>query len=209
MLDWAEKTLRKIAQKHQGTKQFRSTTSAKEKSMIRRLENQAYLPAGSLIELVQDHLENTELNVPFGFELRPADTANYQKIWQANEKVFANEPQRSLPSEASFQAFLDEPAMDPSLWSVIWYADQVAGVAFSEITDRNIGHITQLSVGENFRRQSLGRYLVLDSLQKLHNRGVKKVSVATDRDNQIALGLYQNCGFRQTNLFNRYYKSFD
>lgn len=209
MLNWAEESLRGIGERHSGAKQFRTSAADNEIETIQRLLERDYLTAGSLTEMVYDLWQLPEPKIPLDFEIRPAEPATFRQIWQANEAVFSAEPQRSLPDEVSYHSFLEEPGFDPSLWSVIWAEDQVVGVAFSEITNRSAGHISQLSVGEQWRRLSLGRSLVLDSLQKLRKRGVNRIYVAADSDNVAALKLYQKCGFRPVAIYNRYWKSWN
>jgi ribosomal protein S18 acetylase RimI-like enzyme len=110
--------------------------------------------------------------------------------------VFIDEPERSLPSEEEYQAFLHQPGFDPTLWQVIWADDQVVGVALCEILKTGVGHVSQLSVRQRWRRKSVGHALLLYALHAFQERGVKQVRVCVDFDNPFGVrGLYEHVGF--------------
>jgi ribosomal protein S18 acetylase RimI-like enzyme len=206
MLHWAERTVRAIAERHLGAKQLGAFVSDKEVEANKLLLNEGYEPVGGLTELAHDLRYLPHATTPDVFLLKPASPEQYRLLWEANEEVFSDEPQRSLPSEEGYRVFLSEPGVDPSLWSAAWVGEQVAGVAFCEITSHNVGVITQLSVRERWRRRSLGRALAVNALHALHDRHVRKVYVATDSGNFGALKLYENVGFRRTKVYIHYRK---
>jgi mycothiol synthase len=198
MCHWAENSIRAIAAEHgnSGSKKFCAFISSTEKEAHTLLLNEGYKPYHTLIELVHDLQHFPARFVPPGFTLHPALGEHYRLIWEANEEVFIDEPERSLPSEEEYQEFLHQPGFDPTLWQVIWADDQVVGVALCEILKSGVGHISQLSVRQQWRRKSIGYTLLIYALHSFQERGVKQIRVCIDADNPFSVQrLYERVGF--------------
>ncbi len=90
-------------------------------------------------------------------------------------------------------------------------------VALSESTGREIVgyivcwafvdelHILDLATKESFRRQGVGRRLVLAALGTAYDGGARKVFLEVRRSNAAALALYKDFGFEQTQVRTEYY----
>jgi mycothiol synthase len=199
MCRWAENSIRVIAAEHEnsGTKKFCAFVSSTEKEANALLLNEGYEPYHSLIELGHDLQHLPARLVPNGFALRPVLPEHYRLIWEANEEVFIDEPERSLLSEEAYQEFLHQPGFDPTLWQVIWADDQVVGVALYEILKTGVGHISQLSVRQRWRRKSIGYALLVYALHSFQERDMNQIRVCVDSDNPFGVrGLYERVGFR-------------
>jgi ribosomal protein S18 acetylase RimI-like enzyme len=59
------------------------------------------------------------------------------------------------------------------------------------------GFVQRLAVDPEAQRQGIGRGLLLDGLHWMRRRGVRRAVVNTQLDNDAALMLYQQCGFRR------------
>jgi ribosomal protein S18 acetylase RimI-like enzyme len=59
-------------------------------------------------------------------------------------------------------------------------------------------HLARLAVHPNWQGRGMGRALLRDLFSKLVNNGIYKLSVNTQNDNVISLGLYQRMGFLRT-----------
>jgi ribosomal protein S18 acetylase RimI-like enzyme len=66
-------------------------------------------------------------------------------------------------------------------------------------------YVTALGVLPECRRQGLGRWTVLSSVQNLLSEGWEKIRIEVDTTNEAAYGLYRACGFRETRTY-RYYE---
>jgi len=209
MLRWAEKTLQAEAARHDPALPvvFRAYLSEHEHAAHALLLAEGYVHTSSLLEFVHDLRDIPVVKLPEGFELRPAVAREYRAIWEANEAIFRDEPQRSPPDEAAFDAFVHDSGADPSLWQVIWVGDAIAGLAICERAEDNVGHIVQLGVRESWRRRSLGRALVMLALNTLQRRECSQARVCTDADGLFGAGrLYETVGFRRIKEFRRYSK---
>lgn len=60
-----------------------------------------------------------------------------------------------------------------------------------------VGRLVRMSVNPNWQRQGIGRALVQHLIEKAREYGYRRLLVETNHDWDDAIGLYQNCGFRQ------------
>ena len=68
-------------------------------------------------------------------------------------------------------------------------------------------HILDLATKELFRRQSVGRRLVLAALGTAYQWGARKAYLEVRRSNAAALALYEGLGFLQTQVRSEYYEN--
>lgn len=66
-------------------------------------------------------------------------------------------------------------------------------------------HITLLGIDPHFRRQGLGRWLLIQLLQLAGDRGLTHATLEVRKSNQAALALYTGLGFRVAGERPRYY----
>jgi ribosomal protein S18 acetylase RimI-like enzyme len=209
MLLWAEGSIKPLAQLHPAPNLARTFLSKTEKEFTRLFLRHGYIANGGLVSLSLDKISDFQTPLPNGFCQRAIRPELYRQIWNTNELVFKNEPFRSPATEENYQAFLNSPDFNPTLWSAIWAGDEVAGVVICDITPENIGVISQLSVAQRWRRRSLGRILVEKALSLLKKHHIQKVYVATDTDNIGAIKLYTSMNFIPQREFVYYQKAID
>jgi len=68
-------------------------------------------------------------------------------------------------------------------------------------------HILDLATKEWFRRQGIGRRLVLAALGTAYQGGARKAFLEVRRSNASALALYEGLGFLQTQVRSEYYEN--
>ncbi len=68
------------------------------------------------------------------------------------------------------------------------------------------GHLARLAVHPDFQGQGIGYTIVCDTLDQFTRRGVMRVSVNTQHNNEASLALYQRAGFRKTGEAYRVYE---
>lgn len=135
--------------------------------------------------------------LPIGLALLPASPQHYRAIWEAGEECFRDQQDHVAPSEESYRAWIATPDLDPSLWLVAWDGDQVAGAAINVIHGDNWGETDDLFVRRPWRRQGLGRALLIGSLHLFKARGLSAAGLGVEAENVSgALDLYQSVGFR-------------
>jgi mycothiol synthase len=144
--------------------------------------------------------------IPAGFELRPVRPEHLRAIWDANEEAFRDHWGNTPRTEEDFERFKAQADFDPSPWQVAWHqaSHQVAGVsinvilrASNSVHSRQRGRVDDLSVRRPWRKNGLGRALLLASLGALRGRGQTEVELGVDAENLTgALRLYEAVGFR-------------
>ena len=134
--------------------------------------------------------------LPTGLTLRPSLPEHYRAIWEAAEECFRDQQDHVAPSEESYRAWVETPGLDPSLWLVAWDGDQVAGAAINVIHKGAWGEMDDLFVRRPWRKQGLGRALLVGSLHLFKARGLTTAGLGVDAENVSgALDLYESVGF--------------
>jgi ribosomal protein S18 acetylase RimI-like enzyme len=156
-----------------------------------------YAPARYYLEMqrpLDDDLPQASL--PARLALRPPLPQHYRAIWDAAEECFQDQRDHVSPSEEGYRAWAATPDLDPSLWLVAWDGEQVAGAALNVVHDGSWGETDDLFVRRPWRRQGLGRALLVGSLQLFKARGLTSAGLGVDAENLSgALRLYESIGF--------------
>jgi mycothiol synthase len=138
-----------------------------------------------------------EIVLPTGLAVRPALPEHYRRIWEAGDECFRDQQDYIAPSEESYRTWVASPGLDPSLWLVAWDGDQVAGAAINVIHDGAWGETDDLFVRRPWRKQGLGRALLVGSLHLFKARELTTAGLGVDAENGSgALDLYKSVGFR-------------
>jgi len=105
-----------------------------------------------------------------------------------------------------FQHWTEAPTHRPDLWYIAWDVekDEPAGICLNEISpehnarvDRQEGWVDVLGVRRSYRKQGLGRALLLAGMKALQAEGMKWAMLGVDTENLTgALRLYEGAGFR-------------
>jgi mycothiol synthase len=140
-------------------------------------------------------------NPPHGIGLHPYNDGDGETLRAALNEAFADDPFYERVTPERFRAFhVDRRGFDPTLWLLAWDRDALAGfvLAFPERTgDSTVGHITSLGVRPAWRKRGLGEALLREAFRELHARGLRKVQLGVDAENQTgALRLYERVGMR-------------
>lgn len=73
---------------------------------------------------------------------------------------------------------------------------QCAWLKLNGLQNKEVVWISMLVVSDEFKSQGVGKFAVEFAIQYLKQRGYKQVKLHTTKDNLIAIGLYNKCGFR-------------
>ena len=71
-----------------------------------------------------------------------------------------------------------------------------AWLKLNGLQNKEVAWISMLVVSNEFKHQGVGKFAVEFAIQYLKQRGYKQVKLHTTKDNLIAIGLYNKCGFR-------------
>ena len=173
-----------------------ANASSSEKETLQLLEKDGYKIVWSQVEMeFTDFNKLTDLEVPLGFEIKPVAPENYREVYEVNKKVYAGTWGDVPVSDEDYQEFLEDNP-DPSLWTVAWLGNQIAGFVLSFIA-KGIGVVNEVSVLPEFRRKGLARALLINNLRLLQTKGIKVVRLHTDAEGKAgARQLYESLGFK-------------
>jgi GNAT superfamily N-acetyltransferase len=111
--------------------------------------------------------------------------------------------QRSLAADADrewfHRVFSGDPEYDPADLFIVCRGDEPVGAAAAwrhEWKGRRVGLVHMVGVDPSWRRQGVGRALVLQVLRRLRDKGFHEVLLRTEDFRAPALALYRSLGFR-------------
>lgn len=118
----------------------------------------------------------TEADLP---DVQNVDAASFDPLWQNSLETLQRAYSQSL------------------LATVAETEAEILGYQISTGSGQR-AHLARLAVHSNWQGRGLGRALLTDLFSKLVNNGIYKLSVNTQSDNVVSLGLYQRMGFLRT-----------
>ncbi len=144
-----------------------------------------------------------DASLPEGLEIRPVEPAHLRSIWEADTEAFRDHWGARPPTERDWEAFLDRPFTDPSLWKVAWEGDRVVGQVRSFINteenreyDRLRGYTENISTIKEWRKRGVARALICQSLRVLRDRGMQEAALGVHAENPTgAFHLYSSLGY--------------
>ncbi len=125
-----------------------------------------------------------------GFRIRPMRETDLEAVQQVDEASFDPLWQNSLET-------LHRAYKQALLVSVVENAEGIVGYQLSTGGGQR-AHLARLAVHPAWQGHGLGHMLLADLFGKLVNNGIYRLSVNTQSDNSVSLGLYQRMGFIRT-----------
>ena len=138
---------------------------------------------------------------PEGITLRSFEPGRDDADWlRVNNRAFAGHPEQGGWTEATLRGRMDEPWFDPSAFLLAFDADGLAGSNWLKWHapregDPARGEIYVIGVDPRMQGTGLGRWLAVEGLRLMHERGAAVGMLFVAADNEGALALYQSLGF--------------
>jgi ribosomal-protein-alanine N-acetyltransferase len=156
---------------------------------------EAFLPAwdfaqSNAVVTYRHRGRHQPLPLPSALSLREATRPDLPAIASVDEVAFGplwRHDQTDLGSAFSIAASV----------TVAEQGGQIVGYQLST-RHRENGHLARLAVLPRLQRQGIGSSLVSNVLTQFQQRGVREVTVNTQRDNLASQRLYERMGFRST-----------
>jgi mycothiol synthase len=202
-----EARLREVAAGHatDRPRYFAAGAPDRRAGAVALLEGAGYEAVRWFYDMVRPTLHGiVERPVPDGLEMRPmAGRAQLRQLFDADAEAFADHWGGFDASDESFEQWLGDPDLDPSLFVVAWYDDEIAGAVVNVINEqenrelgRRRGLLDSVFVRRPWRGRGLASALVARSLLVLRDRGMTSAWLGVDADNPTgALHVYENAGF--------------
>lgn len=206
MLAWAQAHLADRAATHDSAvpKVFRTDVDEGSPGGAALLEGDGYIAIQHGARLLRPNLDDIpEKELPEGLEIRPVTEDQLRTIYEADIEAFRDHWGFTEPTEKDWQAFLDFPYRDESLWKVAWDGDRVAGQVRSfinEVENREIGRkrgwTEFISTAREWRGKGVATALICAGLRELAARGMEEACLGVHVENPHgAYRLYQSLGF--------------
>jgi mycothiol synthase len=202
-----EERARRVAAKHstERPRVFGSWADEKRRGATALLEGAGYEAVRRFYDMVRPDLESIVVPpMPDGIEVRPVEGRTaMRQLFDADVEAFADHWGGFSSSDASFEQWLAEPDLDPSLFVVAWEGDEIAGAVVNiinrkenEALNRRRGLLDSVFVRRPWRRRGLAAALVARSLVALRARGMTSAWLGVDATNPNgAVGVYERAGF--------------
>jgi mycothiol synthase len=149
---------------------------------------------------------------PEGVSVRPLAPGEERAVYEVHEECFADhwEHERE-PYEEWAHWTVEREGFDPSLWFVAAAGEgEIAGYALCRRHDAepDLGWVEMLGVRAPWRRQGLGRALLLHVFAEFASRGYPRVGLGVDAESLTGANrLYESAGMEVTRRFDVYEKT--
>ena len=143
--------------------------------------------------------EITDPQPPQGFALTTFDMERDAGDWLAlNKTAFDYHPEQGRMTMADLEQRVAEPWFDPS--GLLLLRDRDGRLAASHWTkidpaDPDEGEVYVVAVDPAYQGHGLGRFITAAGLNHLRDRGVHRITLYVEGDNDAALATYRGLGF--------------
>lgn len=150
----------------------------------------------------------SELRWPDGITVRGFRDGEGHAVYEAHMETFEDSWEHTRqPYEEWSHWMLERPGFDPELWLLATAEAEIAGIALCRVHDTQpqTGWVSILGVRRSWRRQGLGRALLLESFRRLAARGCARAVLGVDASSLTgAHTLYENAGMSVISTFDIY-----
>jgi mycothiol synthase len=146
---------------------------------------------------------------PEGVSVRPAIEADIRTAYDVYSETFADTWEFGNDPFDEWSHWMLEEGLDLSLWFVAEDDGEVAAIALCKPFDgeEGLGWVRVLGVRRPWRRQGVGRALLLHLFGEFHRRGFHGVGLGVDAESLTgAHRLYENAGMRVSRTYDVYEK---
>lgn len=205
---WAQRRLREVGQERSVQVKLRSGSRADKTDRIAILESCGFAADRYFFTMARLLTEPIpEPQFPAGFTLRQVQGEQDAEAWvQMYNQTFIDHWNHHNATVEKFKHGLTQPNYRPEL-DLIAIAPDGTFAAFCDCgifpeenqrSGRNEGWIFSLGTRRGFRKQGVGRAMLLVGMQRLKTAGVETARLSVDADNPNgAGGLYESVGFRK------------
>ena len=219
ILNWDIGRLRVIASGQESpVKVLRCSADGGEIGTRALLEANGFKPVTYSADMSRSLLDDLpDAPLPVSLEVRPVEPGHLRSIWEADVEAFRDHWGARPPTESDWEAFLDRPFDDPSLWKVAWEADRVIGQVRSFIRpeenveyDRLRGYTENISTIKEWRNRGVAKALICHSLRVLRERGMHEAALGVHAENPTgAFQLYSSLGYEVVSTSSTYERALD
>jgi mycothiol synthase len=154
-----------------------------------------------------------DLNTPLPTPQWPADVSlrtalpvqDAQAIHRFIQIAFARPDRQSQSFEEWQAALMESSNFDPNLWFLAMAGEELVGACLC-FAYAEEGWVRQLGVAPAWRRRGLGAALLHHAFAVFKQRGLERVGLAVEAENQKAYTFYQGVGMKRIRQYDMYEK---
>jgi mycothiol synthase len=217
LLGWCEARQREIAGTHPRDRRcWRAAYACDgDEESIPALEDRGYAAVRWDAEMLRPDLAALpKVEVPDGYVFRTPEDRELPAVFELMVSAFAEHWGEYDAGDQRFDDWAGDPRFRRDLVAVAWQGDTPAACLTSFLEpapDGTIrGYLESLATDPGHRRRGLGRAAMAENLRLLHEAGAASAWLGVDTDNpNMALSLYEACGFRVVARSATYRKPFE
>jgi mycothiol synthase len=195
LLDWVEGRAQK-----RGGEVLRVHAASTDEPIKRLLEDRGSRVIRHFyrMRIELDH-EPSEPHWPEGMTLRTATPDDAETVYEAHQESFEDHWEHSRMPFEEWQHWLMGEGFDPTLWFVLEDGGEVAAVELcrEHEGEARLGWVSVLGVRMQWRRQGLGRALLLHAFHEFRRRGFHAAALGVDAESLTGANrLYESAGMR-------------
>ena len=146
----------------------------------------------ALWRLMESHLSST-------MQLRKYSPADFQRLWELDQKCFSSEIAYSRRELAHYLR------SKMAICVVGWQKQQIVGFVVGHHDPRGFGHVVTLDVDPSARKAGIGSNLMRAIEQRFQDANCKSILLEVAVNNRPALGFYKKHGYSVLKTLPRYY----
>jgi mycothiol synthase len=170
---------------------------ASDRAATRLLESHGYRDVRHFYRMaIELDAAPPEPEWPERLEPRPVELAQTRAFHAASEGAFEDEwDHQPQPFERFEEYRVRAPTFDPTLWTIVWDGDEIAGTLRADRNRFGAGWIGSVGVRRSWRRRGLGLALLQRSFGQFWERGERRVQLGVDAQSPTgATRLYERAG---------------
>jgi len=149
-----------------------------------------------------------EAQWPDGISVRGFRDGEGHAVYEVHMETFEDSWEHTRqPYEEWTHWSLERPGFHPELWLLATAEEEIAGIALCRVddTDPQTGWVSILGVRRPWRRQGLGRALLLEAFRRLAALGCTRAVLGVDASSLTGANkLYENVGMKVISTFDFY-----
>jgi mycothiol synthase len=139
-----------------------------------------------------------------GVTIRGFRDSDAAEVLRVNAAAFAHHPEQGSMDEADLAARMSEPWFDRAGLLVADLGDRLLAFHWTKQHSASLGEVYVVAVDPAAQGRGLGRAITAAGLEHLAARGVGRIILYVESDNDPAIATYTNLGFRHTSTHVQY-----
>ena len=141
-----------------------------------------------------------------GVTIRGYRDSDADEVIRVNGAAFAHHPEQGSMDAANLAERMAEPWFDPAGLLVADAGDGLLAFHWTKVHDADHGEVYVVAVDPAAQGRGLGRDVTAAGLTHLASRGVRRILLYVEADNEAAIATYSKLGFEHTTTHVQYFR---